>query len=345
MRVFDWMTLLREQRIPFITAGPNVKRGEVNVRCPFCGSADPSKHMGLQLDTGWWSCWRNRAQHSGKSPVRLIMAILGVPYHKAREVAGLDEQYVDPEGFDALAARLLQKGKTGRPEEQRRRKLILDPSYRPIRARSSTGREYAYLREERGFNGRSRAGEDVDVLCELYGLHAGAGDFSGRIICPFYFDGELVTWTGRAIAPSSMRYRDLSIDESILAPKETLFNHDALLDQTAKVLLVTEGPFDALKVDFYGEPYGLRAVALSTNSIQEDQAFLLQTAVGTFDRVLIAMDNKTTFGAVDSMRMKQSLSFFGDVLGIAHIPFGAGDPGELTPAQVIQWATDLGEQK
>lgn len=344
MRAFDWMTFLREHRIPYVTSGPNVKRGETNIRCPFCGSADPSQHMGLNLDTGWWSCWRNRAQHSGKSPLRLIMALLHVPYMRARELAGFGEGYVDPEGFDALAARLLRTpGATARPEEVRRRKLMMDESFRPITWRGSTRRAYAYLYEERGFSGRSQAGNDVDVLCKLYDLRMGTGDFDSRIVIPYVQDHELMTWTGRAIAPSTVRYRDLSIDQSIAAPKATLFNHDAMYDRHARILLVEEGPFDALKTDFYAEPYGVRAVAMSTNTITEEQAFLLQNAVGHFDRVLVVLDNKNGFGAVDSMRMKQSLAFLGDSFGITGVPFHAGDPGELTPDQVIQWAQLLVE--
>jgi hypothetical protein len=342
VRPFDWMTLLREQRIHYVTSGPNVKRGEVNIKCPWCGSADPSQHMGLNLETGWYSCWRNRAQHSGKSPLRLIMALLRVPYQRARSLAGLDEGYIDPEGFDALAARLLRReGMTGRPEEVRRRKLFMDASFRPITRKGATRRAYDYLREERGFNGASAAGDDADVLCRLYGLHMGDGDFAARIVLPYVLDGELVTWTGRAIGPSKVRYKDLSIKESILPPKATLFNHDAIYDPQARVLLVEEGPFDALKTDFYGEPFGVRAVAMSTNTITDEQAFLLQGAVEFFERVFVVLDNKTGYGAVDSMRMKQSLAFLGDKLGTEHVPFGAGDPGELTPREATEWAQTL----
>lgn len=348
MRPFDWVEFLREHRIAHVTHGPNVKRGETNIRCPFCGSADPSHHMGLNPDTGWWSCWRNRAQHSGKSPVRLIMALLGVPYARARELAGLGVGYVDPEGFDALAARLLRSGGTGRPEEVRRRKLLMDAAFLRIQPSGRTRHAFAYLREERGFNGRSAAGEDVEVLCDLYGLRMGVEDFHSRIVLPYVMDGELVTWTGRAMGRSALRYRDLSIDESILPPKETLFNHDAMHDKHARILLVLEGPFDALKADFYGEPFGVRAVAMSTNTLTEAQAYLLQSAVH-FERVLFGLDNKSGFGAVDSMRIKQAVAFLGDAFGTVNIPYGAGDAGELTPEEATEWAqvlvTNMNEQQ
>jgi hypothetical protein len=301
--------------------------------------------MGLNLDTGWYSCWRNRAQHSGKSPVRLIMALLRVPYHRARELAGLGEAYVDPEGFDALAARLLRsEGMTGRPAEVRRRKLFMDESFEPIRNHGRTRKAYEYLRDERGFNGRSEAGEDAEVLCRLYGLRLGAGDMHWRIVLPYIMDGELVTWTGRAMGHASIRYRDLSIEESILPPKETFFNHDAMYDREAQVLLVLEGPFDALKADFYGEPYGVRAVAMSTNTITDAQAYLLQSA-WHFDRVFFGLDNKSGFGAVDSMRIKQAVAFLGDKFGTEGMPYGAGDAGELTPREATEWAQTLIETK
>lgn len=349
MRPLDWAAVLREHRVPFVEAGPNVKRGELGIQCPFCGSADPSHHMGLNLETGWWSCWRNRAQHSGKSPVRLLMKLLRVPYQRAREIAGLGDDYVDPEGFDALAARLM--GRAGYEEarpgqtEKGRRFLDMPDSFRRISEKSAiTGRHWEYLFYERGFNGASGLGEDVDVLCRQYGLMAGGPcgdqDFSSRIVIPYYQDRELVTWTGRAITASKYRYLDLSVGESLLPPKETLYNHDAIY-RGGKVLVLVEGPFDALKLDFYGKPWGVRAVALSTNSITDAQAFLLQAAESHFPQgVLVMLDNASTLGVIDSMRMRQELSFIRN-LAIVPVPFGAKDAGELKPKQIIDWAESL----
>lgn len=338
MRVFDWEGLLTEQRVPFITSGPNVKRGELNIQCPWCGSADPSKHMGISRTTGWWACWRNRAQHSGKSPLRLVMRLLGVPYARAREICGLGDDYVDPEGFDAIAARVMGRNKEVRPDLVDRRFLELDAGFLPIRDRGRTSRVWDYL-YGRGFNGASKAGEDVDVLCDLYNLRAGTGYWNDRVVIPYYQDGKLVTWTARAIAESTARYLDLSIEDSLLAPKETLFNHDCI-QGGGKALVVVEGPVDALKLDFYGMPWGVRAVALSTNSVKDAQAFLLQPADDKFEQRIVMMDNASVLGLVDSMRMKQSLAFLKDLKAMP-VPDGAKDAGALTPDQVIRWAKAL----
>lgn len=342
MRAIDWKRLLGEQRIPYIETGANVKRGEIAIQCPFCGSADPSKHMGLNLETGWWSCWRNRSQHSGKSPLRLLMRLLRVPYGRARELAGLGNDYVDPEGFDAVAARLMGRGQIARPASVDRRFLSLDKDFLPITDGMRTRRFWNYL-YQRGFNGSSDAGADVDLLCSLYNLRAGTrGPWSDRIVIPYYQDGKLVTWSARAITQATVRYRDLDLDNSLLAPKNTLFNHDCIAGG-GNVLVIVEGPFDALKIDFYGEPYGVRAVALSTNSLKDEQTYLLQNASDKFKRIVVMMDNASTLGFVDSMRMKADLFFLHNV-GIRPVPFEVKDAGELTPAQVIQWVQEIQQE-
>lgn len=334
MRPFDWKPLLTTHRVPFIDKGGNVKRGEFNIRCPWCGNADPSFHMGIDPNTGWYSCWRNRSQHSGKSPLRLIMRLLNVPYGKAREIAGLGEEYVDPEGFDAVMARLL-----GRDDHKqkivKRSFLELDKYFKPIiDQRVLTRRHWNYL-YTRGFDD-----EDIAALCHEYGLMAARdGRYASRLIIPYYLNGELVTWTARAIAPAKVRYLDLSVDEALVPAKETLYNHDCILDG-GTVLCLVEGPMDALKIDFYGKPYGVRAVACSTNSLTEHQTYMLEEATGKFEYIGVMMDNKTSTGVVDNMRMKQSLTFLPRVRTLT-VPGNKGDAGEAMPREVKYWAERL----
>lgn len=343
MRVLDWLRVFAEHRVPYIDRGANVKRGEINIRCPFCGSADPSYHMGISLETGWYSCWRNRSQHSGKSPLRLLMRLLKIPYGVARQIAGLGDDYVDPEGFDAMAAAMMgREGFAGAQQQLKRRHLDLDPDFVPIAQRGSTRRHFDYMVMSRGFRET-----DMGFIGRRYGVCAGArGRWADRVILPYYQDGVLVTWTGRALGRSTMRYRDLDRSEpegggdwSVLPPKETLYNHDCIADG-GRVLLVVEGPMDALKLDVYGRRNGVRAVGLSTNSATDEQAFLLQAAGSAFDRVLTMMDNGDPLDIVDSMRMSQTLGFLPNVGSVA-VPFGAKDGADLTPHQIETWTKDL----
>lgn len=333
MRAFKWRGLLEEQRVPHIDRGPNVKRGELNIRCPFCGSADPSFHMGLNLETGYWACWRNN-NHRGKSPLRLIMALLQVPYWKAREVAGLSADFVDPEGFTAIAARIL--GRDGLMTSEKAppaRFLDLPRDFEYIEQSGPGYRHFSYLRDARGF------GTFTGQVARRYELCCGGDVWRDRVIFPYFLDGHLVTWTGRSINGHPIRYRDLEVNESLVAPKHTLYNHDVIL-QPALALVVVEGPMDTLKLDLFGKAYGVRAVGLSTNSMTDDQLFILTEVAEQFHRVIFMMDNASALGIVDTMRMRAQVSHIKNST-ITPVPFGKKDAGELKPAEVCSWAQDL----
>lgn len=334
MRHIDFQALLDQERVEYVTRGKNVKRGELNIRCPFCASADPSHHMGINLESGWWACWRNN-KHRGKSPVRLLVALLGVPYWRAREMAGLDRDYVDPDGFSSVAARLRSAGWNPAEEPRALPRLTFPRSFRQLSWGVATRKHMDYL-VERGF-----PESDVESLAYDYDLRGEAtGDWAYRLILPYYMDGDLVTWTGRAIGRAELRYRDLSIEDSVVPPKHTLYNHDALLDG-GRWLIVVEGPVDVLKLDFYGKPYGLRAVGLSTNSITEDQLHLLAAGFNNFEHLGAMMDAATSLGVVDSMRMRQNLAFIHGDAQMFKPPGGAKDAGAADPVDIMNFAKEL----
>lgn len=336
MRRIDFQRLFDEERIPYITRGANVKRGELNIRCPFCGNADPSYHMGVNPDSGYWACWRNQ-DHRGKSPVRLLVRLLNIPYYQAREMAGLSNDYVDPDGFSEVAARLRRLGwkkdaKTGEVEVE---PLQMPRDFRPITRSIATHRHWDYL------FGRGFGRNEVDDLCYDYKLMAcTSGPWVDRVILPYYLDGDLVTWAGRAIARAELRYKQLAVEESIFQPRETLYNFDCV-QEGGEWLIVVEGPIDALKIDFYGKPFGVRAVALSTNSITEPQVYLLADGFQKFKHLGSMMDRGSPTAVVDSMRMTQQLRFIDSGASSLPVPGGRKDAGESTPDEIISFAREL----
>lgn len=340
MKRVDFQRLLDEERIEYVTRGKNVKRGELNIHCPFCGSADPSFHLGINLDTGYWACWRNQ-DHRGKSPLRLLVALLKIPYWRAREIAGLTKDYVDPDGFSEVANRLLRGRQVSPETPEVFEPLAFPPEFREITGGVSTRRHWDYLIEERGFHPR-----DVADLCYDYRLQAAtSGRWAHRVILPYYLDGDLVTWTGRAIGRSEYRYLDLSVDDSILPPKETLYNYDCVTEG-GKWLVVVEGPVDALKLDFYGRKYGVRAVGLSTNSITEEQVHLLADGYlnGGFKALGAMMDRGSALAAVDSMRMSQQLRFIDYAARMLDTPGGAKDAAAASPGDIRDFAQTIVEE-
>lgn len=330
-RIFDWLDLVERQGIDHIDRGPNVKRGEINIKCPFCGSADPSYHMGLSLTTGFWACWRNKS-HRGKSPLRLLMRLLYVPYWKARQLAGLDETYVDPEGFDAVAARIMGRDLSmTRMEQVQRDFLSLPDEFRIIEQKGQSRQHWNYLQDARAFGYWTADAIERYLLC-----YATTGDMWYRVIFPYITNGELVSWTGRYIAQGgAIRYRDLELDECLIKPKENLYNHDAIISG-GKVLCVVEGPIDTVKIDLFGASEGVRAVGLSTNSMSDEQLWLLTEAADNFDKLVVLMDEKKSgLGLVDSMRMKAEISSIKNAT-IMPVPLGAKDAGEYTPQQALE---------
>lgn len=330
-RIFDWLDLVQRQGIDHIERGPNVKRGEINIRCPFCGSADPSYHMGLSLSTGFWACWRNKS-HRGKSPLRLLMRLLLVPYWKARQLAGLDDTYVDPEGFDAVAARVMGRDLSmTRMEQVQRDYLSMPDEFDLIVPRGQSRLHWRYLQDTRLFGDFT-----ADAIERYLLLYATTGSMWYRVIFPYITNGELVSWSGRDISGQSpLRYRDLELDECLIKPKENLYNHDAIISG-GKVLCVVEGPIDTVKIDLFGANEGVRAVGLSTNSMSDEQLWLLTEAADNFDKLVVLMDEKKSgLGLVDSMRMKAEISSIKNAT-IMPVPLGAKDAGEYTPQQAVE---------
>lgn len=335
VRKVDWLQILQENGIPYVDRGPNVKRGHINIQCPLCGSADPSKHMGLDLETSWWACWRNK-DHRGKSPLRLFTRLLKIPYWKARQMLGLDEAYVDPDGYDAVAARIMGRNENIERMEQVRREFLDFPEeFEEIWPSGTTRRFFDYLADGRSFGeaGVRALSKEYDLCC------AKRGDYVGRVVIPYFVERELVAWTARAISPATIRYKDLGLEDCLIPIKETLFNHDAIITG-GKWLITVEGPIDALKLDLFGKPYGVRAVAMSTNSLSEDQVYLLQAAADNFEHMGVMLDNATSLGLIDSFKLKQELAQIPNLTSLP-VPFGAKDGGALLPKEVREWASDL----
>lgn len=329
----DWRELLHDNNIEFIERGPNVRRGELNIQCPLCRSADPSYHMGINPDTGWWSCWRNRHEHSGKSPVRLLMHMLRISYESALELAGLSPDYVDPDGFGALAIRVRRDGigAAAPPDVEQRAPLELDRDFQPL---NNVERAWRYM-HGRGFTNPGR-------LTDEYGVYAAMhGDQRHRVVFTYVVLGALMTWSGRTVGNSEVRYRDLELKRpdgvrgqvAIAGPKKVLYNHDATIEG-GNWLFVVEGPVDTLKLDYYGKTYGCRAVGLSTNSISDEQLFQLEAAAERFKHVGVMMDTAKKLHIIDSMKMRARLATIKTPTRILPPPGRRKDAGEATAWEV-----------
>jgi hypothetical protein len=138
-----------------------------------------------------------------------------------------------------------------------------------------------------------------------------------------------------------VRYKDIPVDQAAVQVRRTFYNYNALLDPEARVLIVCEGPFDALKLDFYLREYGVRAVAISTNSLSLVQESVLREHAPRFSRVCIMLDQATQLAVVDSMRMARGLSDIKHLTILKYFTEGAKDAGAMSPQAVMDFLKHL----
>ena len=340
---FDWIKFLERHKIPYVTDGPNFSRKMLcNVRCPFCGDADPSEHMGLS-SKGWWGCLRN-AGHRGKSPHFLIQKLIGCSLEEARRIVGVAEEGAPTtdelaESFAALLRVTGEKRASERPRE-----LKLPSEFRRLDTQSPFAEPFWDYLYGRGFRS-----PQIQWLTENYNLqYALRGRYAYRIIVPVYDRYErLLTWTARSILDDAkLRYDTLRSSGDpddgkgpiALAPdKEVVLGLPVLYSaRNPKVLVLVEGPFDALKLTAYGRGFGVYGAALFGLNISDAQIAEVLELSGRFEKTVLLLD---AGAELQRLRLSSVLSVVPHE--IIEVPQGFSDPGELTPAAIAQLSLDL----
>ena len=303
----NWVEFLDDNHVPFVTRGPNTKRGELSIKCPFCGDLDPSEHLGINPENGNWGCLRDQ-NHRGKRPYRLVQAILGCTH----AVAGLTvRQYdtSDPDRFDHDAA--FQELAETAPEV-----VEAPPDFRAIKPVGSTAKFWRYL-EQRGFDEPAAVIENYSLSCCL------TGRWKDRLYFRFYQDGQLIAWQGRALVKTVSAPRYLSSKTL----KHTVFNEDELM-KGGDLLFVVEGPFDAMKLDYYGRAFA-RATCTFGVTPAIEQITILNILRKRFGKVVVLFDQDATGQA---FAMSDWLQYANVKVG--ELPEGIKDPGELSPRAI-----------
>lgn len=320
----DWESFFVDHQIDYVSRGSNVKRGNVNISCPLCGD-DPSHHMGVSLEGKGWGCWR-AANHAGKKASNLIRALLGCSYNQAKMI---EQQYsqADPEDLDsALAA--LQAQDTPDKAPTRRGPLVMPSDFKDLTKKGTQARFYNYLKR-RGYK------RPIE-LCKLYNLKvATTGKWKDRIIIPIYMDGELVSWTSRAIIKpvNAPRYLALSEEQGgLINVFDALYNWDEL-QEGGDLLLIVEGPFDAINVDYrlfdMMDDIKVGVTCTFGTSMSDEQAFMLASVAKKFRKGVLLYDT----GATEAIfRAKELLGHTKITCGF--LPDDVEDPGDMTSSQV-----------
>lgn len=324
---FDWPKLLREHHVPFVTEGPNVKRGNIYVRCPFCGDADQSEHMGIGLKGEGWACWRSPA-HRGKSRAKLISALLNCSWDEAKRLSGTRD-LPSPADSDLLSKVRDALGVVA-PKKATTR-VIMPREFKPLAKVTPFNEVYWNYLYSRHYNQR-----EARWVAENYRLHyALSGQWAGRVIIPVYDKtSELQTWTGRALSKSAVvRYRTLSREAAGgRTPGECILGLPLLHSHRPRAIVFCEGPFDAMRISTLGHDFGVYGVPFFGLNLTRAQIAQLSWFTG---RVFLVLDRGAE---LQRMRISELLAPFGPRQ--LALPAGLKDPGELRTVPGREWLAE-----
>jgi hypothetical protein len=279
--MIDLKRLFREHNIRYVTEGPNTKKGELSINCPLCKD-DPSFHLGVNLTTGQWACWRNKS-HRGKNLVRLLQ-ILGLPY--VEEHKEILSKLVNRTLFEQEVEKVIEQDTIKYTE--------LPMDFVPLTDQSVFNKMYLNYLRARGFDNPVAVAEYYNLCRSLM-----AGKWSARLIIPVRVKDE-VSWTGRSIGINELRYLSPTKEDKGKNIKDCIGNFNNLKEGGA--LAIVEGPLDMIKLDWYNHEKGIRATCLFGLSITESQISLLEEACLNFNTILLGLDQGTLIQSLDLMK-------------------------------------------
>lgn len=322
---FDFEQFFQRSGIEYIASGKNVKHGNINVHCPWCGAADPSQHLGINLTTGQWGCWRD-TRHRGVHPERLLVALARITWEEAKAL--VDGGKATDVGFGTIkdrAAKLLAAAVEPPKSLGDAPRVKWEEGIRKIGTGHFDERFVSYLRH-RGFHKPTRLIRRHSLRCAL------SGRWRHRLIFPFKMNGRLLGWTGRAIGLAEMRYVSYPSNEVV---KQLLYGYDEALEG-GRALAVVEGPLDRLKVHEYARKLEVKAVSTLGVNVSDAQVELLLRLAPRFDKVLVLGDGNALGQA---LRLTTRLPGCG--ASIVAPPAGVEDPGAMGRRQVAALFTSL----
>lgn len=309
--------------IYYTDSGNNVKQGNVNIHCCFCGSDDPSEHLGIALQSPHvWGCWRNQ-KHRGKNIIDLIVKLTNYSWSEAKAIAEEDKSLLEDSEV-SMKIKDIFSDKQVVEEKKGVKHLEFPSSFKDIVPEGLYTRFGSYV-YSRGFDS-----VDTARLIQYYNLKGClVGDYVYRLIIPVYYGNQLVTWTGRSIGNSELRYLDLSPDKSVIALKETLLDYDNLLEKGGRRLYVVEGAFDVFPIFLWGDE-DVEATCTFTVNMSNQQKYLLSMLSKRFNEIVFLPDSEFEMNAWE---LKNDLAYIKNIR-VQMLPLNVDDPGDLSGRQI-----------
>ncbi len=199
MKVID---LYQAYDIPFVTGDHKHSRpGWVNIECPFC-TGNPGYHLGATLNGSIFKCWRC----GWKPATRVISKVLNMSESEARIL-------------------IRDYGGISKVQNIDTNVKIRKKAYKLPSDTTALGNKHKQYLLQRGF--------DPDYIIKKWkvlatGPHSFLGhiNYSRRILIPFFWDGQEVTYQGRDITGKHpLKYMACPKDREIIEHKHILYGN------------------------------------------------------------------------------------------------------------------------
>lgn len=245
--------LYRDYGIPYVTENhKHTRDGWVNTSCPFC-TGNAGYHLGHHPETGKWACWRC----GGKNEAQAVAALLQVSHREVRSIL---------KNYEGISIRVQAPAKN-----IMKKKFHLPPNSEELH---KLHRKYL---EGRGY--------DVEKLVHDWGLLGTRMestmdkiDYSRRIVIPYYWDGEIVSFDTRDITGKAQnKYMACSDAREAIAHKAILYGRQQFWSRTG---IIVEGTTDVWR-------FGLSSCATSGIKYTPAQVRCISKA---FDRIAVCYD-------------------------------------------------------
>jgi hypothetical protein len=296
----DFESLFKDYSIQYTQSGKNSQNGWINIKCPMC--SDHSDHGGFNLTESYYHCWR-----CGFHPYEKILSVL--LHFGYLQVKDIVKSY---------------SGKTGN-----RQKFITESqtSFRNTAIKKIvppgeelTGMHLKYLKK-RKFDPKYIKAKYKVTGTDFIGAYKTKDYieyFNYRLIIPVIVHNEIVSFLGRDVTGlQEQRYKNLSIANSIISPKNVLYNID---NCQANWIAVVEGVFDVWRM-------GDNFCSTLGTSVTDYQL----KALAMYDKIYIVFDSEKEAQA-KAEKCAYSLSALGKEVYVVDIETSK-DPAELTDVE------------
>ncbi len=219
--------LYEAYHIPYATEGDkHVSKGWVGVACPFCVGGTSGFHLGANLQSWGFSCWKCGKHRTTEA----IATILGVPEQEARRLIGRYKES-SGSGFDLR-------------QEAANKRIGEKPLKLPTMLDSLSQGAITYL-QGRGYD-PDKLIRDWDIRCTAPMALLDKISYKFRILCPIYWNGRMVSFQCRDYTGKSDRkYMACPPEREIMSHKSILYGNQKHWEDVA---ICVEGVTDVWRL-------------------------------------------------------------------------------------------------